>query len=35
VVGPAVIESPADTFAIPPDRKATLDQHRIFHLEAR
>jgi acetone carboxylase, beta subunit len=33
VEGPAVIESPADTFAIPPGRRATLDRNRIFHLE--
>jgi N-methylhydantoinase A/acetone carboxylase beta subunit len=31
--GPAIVESPADTFAIPPGRKATLDGHRIWHLE--
>jgi acetone carboxylase beta subunit len=33
VVGPAVLESPATTFAIPPGRRATLDRHQIFHLE--
>jgi N-methylhydantoinase A/acetone carboxylase beta subunit len=33
VTGPAVIESPADTFAVPPGRRARLDGHRIFHLE--
>jgi acetone carboxylase beta subunit len=33
IVGPAVIESPADTFAIPPGRLAHLDRNRIFHLE--
>ncbi len=33
VQGPAIIESPADTFAIPPDREARLDRNRIFHLE--
>jgi N-methylhydantoinase A/acetone carboxylase beta subunit len=32
VDGPAVIESPADTFAIPPGRRARLDRNRIFHL---
>jgi acetone carboxylase beta subunit len=32
--GPAVVESPADTLAIPPGRRARLDQHRIFHLES-
>jgi acetone carboxylase, beta subunit len=34
VAGPAIIESPADTFAIPPGRSARLDGHRIFHLES-
>jgi acetone carboxylase, beta subunit len=33
VIGPAIIESPADTFAIPPGRRARLDGQRIFHLE--
>jgi acetone carboxylase, beta subunit len=33
VAGPAVIESPADTFAVPPGRRARLDRNRIFHLE--
>jgi N-methylhydantoinase A/oxoprolinase/acetone carboxylase beta subunit len=33
IAGPAIVESPADTLAIPPGRKATLDEHRIFHLE--
>ena len=33
VTGPAIIESPADTFAVPPGRRAHLDGHRIFHLE--
>jgi N-methylhydantoinase A/oxoprolinase/acetone carboxylase beta subunit len=32
VVGPAIVESPADTLAVPPGRTATLDRHRIFHL---
>jgi N-methylhydantoinase A/acetone carboxylase beta subunit len=31
--GPAVVESPADTFAIPPGRIARMDEHRIWHLE--
>jgi N-methylhydantoinase A/acetone carboxylase beta subunit len=31
--GPAIVESPADTLAVPPGRRARLDQHRIFHLE--
>lgn len=34
VSGPAIIESPADTFAIPPGRSARLDRNRIFHLES-
>jgi N-methylhydantoinase A/oxoprolinase/acetone carboxylase beta subunit len=33
VEGPAVLESAATTFAVPPGRKATLDAHQIFHLE--
>ena len=32
VSGPAIVESPADTFAIPPGRHARLDTHRIWHL---
>jgi N-methylhydantoinase A/oxoprolinase/acetone carboxylase beta subunit len=32
VEGPAVLESQATTFAIPPGRRAELDKHRIFHL---
>lgn len=32
VSGPAIVESPADTLAIPPGRVARLDRHRIFHL---
>jgi acetone carboxylase, beta subunit len=30
--GPAIVESAATTFAIPPGRRATLDRHHIFHL---
>jgi acetone carboxylase beta subunit len=33
VEGPAVVESPADTFAIPPERTARMDEHRIWHVE--
>src|SRR5207244_7220716 len=33
IVGPAIVESPADTLAVPPGRRARLDQHLIFHLE--
>jgi acetone carboxylase, beta subunit len=33
VEGPAIIESPADTFAIPPGRTARLDRNRVFRLE--
>jgi N-methylhydantoinase A/oxoprolinase/acetone carboxylase beta subunit len=32
IAGPAIIESPADTFAIPPRRSTRLDRNRIFHL---
>lgn len=32
ISGPAVIESGATTFVIPPAAQARLDQHRIFHL---
>jgi acetone carboxylase, beta subunit len=35
VEGPAIIESPADTFVVPPRRAARLDGNRIFHLETR
>jgi N-methylhydantoinase A/acetone carboxylase beta subunit len=30
--GPAIVESPADTFAIPPGRAARMDRQRIWHL---
>jgi N-methylhydantoinase A/acetone carboxylase beta subunit len=33
IEGPAIVESPADTFAIPPGRRARLDRNRIWHLE--
>jgi N-methylhydantoinase A/oxoprolinase/acetone carboxylase beta subunit len=32
IEGPAIVESPADTLAVPPDRSARLDGHRIWHL---
>ncbi len=32
VEGPAIVESVATTFAVPPGRAATLDRHQIFHL---
>lgn len=32
IVGPAIVESPATTLAVPPGRVASLDNHRIFHL---
>jgi N-methylhydantoinase A/acetone carboxylase beta subunit len=35
VSGPAVIESPTSTFAIPPGRSARLDERRIFHLSEK
>jgi N-methylhydantoinase A/acetone carboxylase beta subunit len=34
ISGPAIIESPADTFAIPPGRRVRLDRNRIFHLSS-
>jgi acetone carboxylase beta subunit len=33
IAGPAVIESPSTTFAIPPGRSARLDRNAVFHLE--
>jgi N-methylhydantoinase A/acetone carboxylase beta subunit len=33
IEGPAVLEAESTTFAIPPDRRASLDEHGIFHLE--
>ncbi len=32
IQGPAIVESVATTFAIPPGRAARLDRHQIFHL---
>jgi acetone carboxylase, beta subunit len=32
IAGPAIIESPSTTFAIPPGRSAGLDRNGIFHL---
>ena len=32
VAGPAIVESVATTFAIPPGRSARLDAQQIFHL---
>jgi acetone carboxylase, beta subunit len=32
VEGPAVLESPATTFTVPPGRSASLDSNQIFHL---
>jgi acetone carboxylase, beta subunit len=34
IVGPAIVESVATTFAIPPGSAARLDRHDIFHLSA-
>jgi acetone carboxylase beta subunit len=31
--GPAILEAESTTFPIPPDRRALLDEHGIFHLE--
>jgi acetone carboxylase beta subunit len=33
IEGPAIIEAESTTFPIPPDRRAWLDEHGIFHLE--
>jgi acetone carboxylase, beta subunit len=33
IEGPAVLEAESTTFPIPPDRRASLDEHGIFHLE--
>jgi len=33
IEGPAVLEAESTTFPIPPDRRAWLDPHGIFHLE--
>lgn len=33
IEGPAVIEAPSTTFAVPPDRHVWVDRHDIFHLE--
>ncbi len=35
IEGPAIIEAPSTTFAIPPDRRAWIDEHDIFHLEQK
>jgi N-methylhydantoinase A/oxoprolinase/acetone carboxylase beta subunit len=32
ILGPAIVEHTATTFAIPPGRKVRLDGHQIFHL---
>jgi N-methylhydantoinase A/acetone carboxylase beta subunit len=34
ISGPAIVESVATTFAIPPGRSARLDRHEIFHLSS-
>jgi acetone carboxylase beta subunit len=33
IEGPAVIEAPSTTFAVPPDRRVWVDRNDIFHLE--
>lgn len=33
IMGPAIIESDATTFVVPPGYRTHLDQHRLFHLE--
>ena len=34
IEGPAIVESVATTFAIPPGRSARLDRHHLFHVSA-
>jgi acetone carboxylase, beta subunit len=33
VEGPAILEAESTTFPVPPDRRVSLDEHGIFHLE--
>jgi N-methylhydantoinase A/acetone carboxylase beta subunit len=33
--GPAILEAESTTFPIPPDRRAWMDEHGIFHLETK
>jgi acetone carboxylase beta subunit len=35
IEGPAILEAESTTFALPPDRRCWLDEHRIFHLEMK
>jgi N-methylhydantoinase A/acetone carboxylase beta subunit len=32
IAGPAIIESPSTTLAVPPDRNVRLDANRVFHM---
>jgi acetone carboxylase, beta subunit len=32
IIGPAIIESPATTLAVPPGREVRLDSNRVFHM---
>jgi len=32
--GPAVVESPSTTLIIPPGREVTLNEHKVFHMNA-
>ncbi|MEW5947199.1 MAG: hydantoinase/oxoprolinase family protein [bacterium] len=34
IAGPAIVESPATTLAVPPGRTVRLDEHLIFHMNA-
>jgi acetone carboxylase beta subunit len=34
ITGPAIVESVATTFAIPPERSSRLDRHHTFHLSS-
>ena len=35
IPGPAILEAPATTLVVPPDRIVELDEHGIFHLGQR
>ncbi len=35
IEGPAIVESVATTFAIPPGRSARLDRHHLFHIGSK
>jgi N-methylhydantoinase A/oxoprolinase/acetone carboxylase beta subunit len=35
IEGPAIIESPASTYVVPPNYSTKLDRRRVFWLEVR